>query len=281
MQSPFLADDAFLADVRHAATLPNPFHIWWLAQSGFLVQWQGRHLLFDPYLSESLTKKYATTDKPHIRMTGRVVDPERLEFVDVVTSSHNHTDHLDHETLWPLMRANPSIEILVPASNRQFAAERLKVDPARLHVVDVGGSIALHDFTFHPIPAAHEVLETDQQGRHRYVGYIVKFGPWTLYHSGDCVPFDGLEDYLKPWNVDVAMLPINGRVPARRVQGNFWGREAIALAKATGIKTAIPCHYDLFQHNTEPPDEFIASAKALGQGYCVLRNGERYSHPQA
>ena len=33
--------------------------IWWLGQSGFLVQWQGRHLLFDPYLSDSLTVKYA------------------------------------------------------------------------------------------------------------------------------------------------------------------------------------------------------------------------------
>ena len=32
-----------------------------------------RHLLFDPYLSESLTKKYAQTDKPHVRMTRRAV----------------------------------------------------------------------------------------------------------------------------------------------------------------------------------------------------------------
>ena len=29
----------------------------------------GRHLLLDPYLSDSLTKKYAATDKPHVRMT--------------------------------------------------------------------------------------------------------------------------------------------------------------------------------------------------------------------
>jgi L-ascorbate metabolism protein UlaG (beta-lactamase superfamily) len=27
--------------------------------------------------------------------------PERLDFMDVVTSSHNHTDHLDVETLIP------------------------------------------------------------------------------------------------------------------------------------------------------------------------------------
>ena len=71
------------------------------------MQWNGRHLLLDPYLSESLTKKYAATDKPHVRMTRRVVAPERLDFVDVVTSSHNHTDHLDGETLGPLRARQP------------------------------------------------------------------------------------------------------------------------------------------------------------------------------
>ena len=46
-----------------------------------------------------LTKKYAATDKPHVRMTERVVAPEALRDLAVVTSSHNHTDHLDAETL--------------------------------------------------------------------------------------------------------------------------------------------------------------------------------------
>ena len=91
-----LQDETFLVDVRNAA--PNQIHLWWLGQSGFLVQYQGRHLLIDPYLSDSLTKKYAGTDKAHVRMTERVIAPKRLDFVDVVTSSHNHTDHLDGET---------------------------------------------------------------------------------------------------------------------------------------------------------------------------------------
>ena len=107
MIEPWLKDDAFLADVRAAREHPNPLHLWWLGQSGFLVQWQGRHLLLDPYLSDSLTHKYAATDKPHVRMTERVIAPERLDFIDVVTSSHNHTDHLDKETLVPLLAKNP------------------------------------------------------------------------------------------------------------------------------------------------------------------------------
>ena len=73
---PLYAGEAFLADVRAA---PGPLDLWWLGQSGFLVAWEGRHLLLDPYLSDSLTRKYADTDKPHVRMTERVVDPARLD----------------------------------------------------------------------------------------------------------------------------------------------------------------------------------------------------------
>jgi L-ascorbate metabolism protein UlaG (beta-lactamase superfamily) len=100
---PLRSDDAFLADVESARAQRDALHLWWLGQSGFLVQWHGKHLLFDPYLSDSLTKKYAQTDKPHVRMTRRVIAPQRLGFVDLVTSTHGHTDHLDPDTLRPLL----------------------------------------------------------------------------------------------------------------------------------------------------------------------------------
>jgi FG-GAP-like repeat len=56
---------------------------------------------------DSLTKKYSQTDKPHVRMTALVVDPARLSFADIVASTHNHTDHLDAETLCPILDRNP------------------------------------------------------------------------------------------------------------------------------------------------------------------------------
>ena len=65
---PVRQDQTLLDDI--AARRDSEYlSIWWLGQSGFLVQWQGRHLLFDPYLSDSLSTKYAGSDKPHVRMT--------------------------------------------------------------------------------------------------------------------------------------------------------------------------------------------------------------------
>ena len=81
MIKPLLKDESFLADVRAARNRPEAVHLWWLGQSGFLIHSGEACLLVDPYLSDSLTKKYATTDKPHVRMTERVIAPEKLPAV--------------------------------------------------------------------------------------------------------------------------------------------------------------------------------------------------------
>ena len=274
---PLLADDAFLADVADANRDDEGLRLWWLGQSGFLVQWQGRHLLLDPYLSDALTRKYAATDKPHVRMTARVVAPERLDFIDVVTSSHNHTDHLDGETLGALRRVNPALHLVIPEANRAFVADRLGCDPAWPLGLDDGVTVTVAGFTLTGVPAAHNDLDRDAEGRHLYLGYVVTFGPWTLYHSGDTLWYDGLVDRLRPHAVDVALLPINGYRPERRVAGNLDGPEAARLARDIGARLVIPCHYDMFTFNTATPDRFVAEAERLGQAYRVLRAGERWA----
>jgi len=273
MIKPFLQDQAFLDDVAAADGGAEGFHLWWLGQSGYLLKYGERHLLLDPYLSDSLTRKYAATDKPHVRMTERVVAPERLAFVDVVTSSHNHTDHLDAETLLPLLQS----KIIIPEANRAFVAERLGIARSLPLGLTDGETVSAGGFSFTGVPAAHNDLETDSDGRHRFMGYLIRFGPWTVYHSGDTLWYDGLVDRLKPTHIDVALLPINGNDPARRVAGNLDGREAVALARAVGARLVIPCHYDLFTFNTVSPRLFEEEAKQVGQPYRILQAGERWS----
>jgi L-ascorbate metabolism protein UlaG (beta-lactamase superfamily) len=280
---PAMQDGDFLADVAAARSRQGGFSLWWLAQSGFLICWNGRYLLLDPYLSDSVTKKYAGTDKPHVRMTELVIDPKRLDFVDVVTSSHNHTDHLDPETLAPLAQVNPDLIMVCPEANRFTVRERTGLPDQRIIGLDAignsGGASShceVRGFEFIAVPASHETIERDSAGRMIYMGFIVKFGAWTIYHSGDTVLYDGMADILRPFEIDLALLPINGRVPARRVQGNLWGREAAQLARDIGARCVIPCHYDLFEFNTETPEEFVATCKKLGQRYVILRNGERW-----
>ena len=111
-------------------------------------------------------------------------------------------------------------------------------------------------------------------GRHTLLGYVARFGTWTVYHSGDTVKNGGMVERLKPFNVDVAILPINGSRPERKVAGNLDGSEAAALAKAINARLASPCHYEMFTFNTASPDTFIAEAATLEQPVRILRAGE-------
>jgi L-ascorbate metabolism protein UlaG (beta-lactamase superfamily) len=276
---PLQRDDELIADIAAGQlTDDDQLRLWWLGQSGFLVQFDGNQLLLDPYLSDSLTKKYAATDKPHVRLTARVVDPAALDMIDVVTSSHNHTDHLDQETLWPLLAANPAMTLVIPEANRAFVADRLRTDPAWPRGLVHGASLEAGGFRITALAVAHEQLETDELGRHHHLGYLVAAGPHLLFHSGDAVPYQGMAEELLRLaggqRLDIVLLPINGRLPERRVPGNFWGDEAATFAHTVGAGLVVPMHYDMFAFNTETPDLFVATAEQLGQPYRVLRCGE-------
>ena len=269
MIRPFQSGAALLADIRAAPR--EALHLWWLGQSGFLVAWQGRHLLLDPYLSDSLTRKYARTDKPHERMTELVIEPSALGFVDVVTASHAHTDHLDPDTL----RALPGVPLVTPEAHRGLAAERAGAEPLG---IDDGETVEVAGFAITAVPAAHEEIERDAAGRMLHLGYVVRCGPFGLYHAGDTIPYDGMAARIRAaGDVDVALLPINGRRPERRVPGNLWGDEAAALAQAIRARLAVPMHFEQFAFNTEPPDAFAAACERLARPYRVLQAGERLS----
>lgn len=270
----FQKDEALVADIKKSQTRMEGFRVWWLGQSGFLIQWCGKHLLFDPYLSDSLTLKYAHTDKPHVRMSERAVAPQLLENIDIVTSSHTHTDHLDTETLWPLFANNPDLKMVIPEANRAFVCERLRCPIDWPLGLNDGQQLTIDGFTMYGIPAAHNTIERDAKGQCKFMGFVAEFGPFRVYHSGDTLWFDGLEELLAPFAVDIAFLPINGNKPERRVAGNLNAEEAARLGKAIGAKMVIPHHYHLFEFNTAEPSEFEYYARRYQTPYKVLQIGE-------
>jgi L-ascorbate metabolism protein UlaG (beta-lactamase superfamily) len=273
----FKKDKELIEEMDSLVSDKSHFHLWWLGQSGFLLQWKGKRVLIDPYLSDSLTKKYAATDKPHVRMSERVVDPASLFSISIVTSSHNHTDHLDADTLIPILRNNPGIKFIIPEANREFVAERVGCEKEFPHGLNAGRSVTIDEFTFHGIPAKHNKIEKDENGNCKFLGYVISFGGHNIYHSGDSLWFDQMINLLLPFKVDVAILPINGNDPARKVAGNLNCEEAARLGKTIDARCVVPCHYDMFTFNTADVNEFVQAAKKIDQPYQILRGGEKFT----
>jgi len=271
-------NEALIAEMDSLQSDHHHFHLWWLGQSGFLLQWKGQRILIDPYLSNSLTKKYITTNKPHERMSERVMDPVLLKNIFIVTSSHNHTDHLDSETLIPVLKNNPGINFIIPEANRDFVVERVQCKRNFPVGLTDGQSVTYRDFTIHGIPAKHNEIERDEMGNCKYMGYVIEFDKWKIYHSGDTLWFEEMVGLLKPFAVDIAILPINGNDPARGVAGNLNCKEAAKLAKAINAQCVIPCHYDMFTFNTADVNEFAKEAEKIDQPYKILRGGERFQN---
>ncbi|WP_273565493.1 MBL fold metallo-hydrolase [Maribacter halichondriae] len=274
----FKKDDTLIEEMDSFLNEKEGFRLWWLGQSGYLLQWNGKRVLIDPYLSDSLTKKYSETEKPHVRMSELVVRPELLKNISLVTSSHNHTDHLDAETLIPILKNNPDIKFIIPEANREFVANRVGCDLDFPIGMNDGLTFTNNGFTFVGIPSKHNELARDENGNCKFMGFVIRFGEYSIYHSGDTLWYDGMVDLLKPFNVDVALLPINGNKPERKVAGNLNCREAVELGKAINANYVIPCHYDMFTFNTADVNDFIDEAEKKAQGYNVLKGGEYFGH---
>jgi len=239
---------------------------YWLGQAGFVFEMGGRRLVVDPYLSDSLAEKYRGTARPHIRMMPPPILPESLGRVDLVLSTHAHTDHMDPGTLPPLLKANPQARLVAPCAVLAQALDRSGVAAERLVLIDAGQTIEpFPGLSITATRAAHETLETDSEGHHRFLGYIFEAAGIRIWHSGDCIPFDGLVNEVAPYGLDIALVPVNGRRPDlsdNGVPGNFTIGEAISVAGAIGVRHLIAHHYGLFDFNTESPANIDAAATA-------------------
>lgn len=278
MIEPVRSGDGLIEEIQSTHPAAGQLAAWWLGQSGFLIKSARATILIDPYLSESLTLKYAGTSKPHIRMTRCPVDPGQLKMAGAVFCSHKHSDHLDPGTLPALAAASPNCVFVVPASLCEHASE-LGLSSDRLIGIDHGEA---RDFPplglrVRGVKAAHEGLDTDEHGRHLYLSFVIDMDGTRVFHSGDTMLWPGMAEAIGP-GVDLAFLPINGRDPARGVAGNMNADEAVELASRLLPRYVVPHHYDMFTFNTVDPEVFRRASRRLPPTVrpVILRCGERF-----
>lgn len=232
--------------------------LWWLGQSGFAVRHGFGSFLIDPYLSNSLAKKYAGKKFPHLRMMPIPTTPESVSDADVVLCTHRHTDHMDPETLAVISR-NRSVRFVVPSAIVAHAVEKVGLDPDRIIPINAGETVEpAPGIRVSAVPAAHEELEANARGEYLALGYVIHLnGTFSLYHSGDCVPYEALKSWLgEVRRIDLGILPVNGR-DAQRTAAGVWGNftldEALELCSEVPFQQMIVAHFGMFDFNTVDP----------------------------
>ncbi|SFS62458.1 MBL fold metallo-hydrolase [Paenibacillus sp. BC26] len=261
------------------ATIQAQTSIQYIGQVGVIIHRNGFHVAIDPYLTDSVDRLTGFPEGYWTRSYAPPVHPSELKDLHLVLLTHEHQDHLDPETLAVLAEASPACKFAGPLACRQLLAD-IGISPDRILALRYGASLQSEaDLIIHPIAAWHEEREVDEDGWDRYLGYILEWDGLTIYHAGDTLVQEELIGMLQSYEIDIGMLPINGRDLFRNrlgVVGNMNAYEAAAFAAELRMDVVIPLHYDLYPNNSEGIAGFMDAllGKFRGQKFHLFQPGE-------
>jgi len=196
--------------------------------------------------------------------------PSDVRHADMILATHAHPRHLDPATILPMLKSSPRAKVVLPKSAAEVAHaagipfDRMTTTDADLRVEYFKDNLYGRVYA---VPSANPSLDYSPTTGYPYLGYLIRFGRWTVYHAGACAMYEGLADRLRPFNVNVALLPIG--------EGNFSVSAAADLAEAIGATWMVA-----------PADGGASSfvAHMLGhrpaQRFKVLQCGAKWSVPE-
>ena len=258
--------------VRKVRVPDHSLTLWWLGQSGFLIKSPaGRIIVIDPYLSNSCQAVGDQYGFDMDRLLPPPMAPADLVGVDAYVMTHSHQDHLDPETLEPYRTAGGRGPYVAPPEtiDKLHAmgipeSQTVMIWPNKSHMI---GDVSLRA-TF-AVPFAGDDLT--------HVGYLVSVdgGP-KLYITGDTGYHEVLATSVAEHKPDVLLAVINGAF------GNLSPAEAACLAKRINPEVVIPCHYELFRDNCQPPQMLRTNLQVLGIGdrYRLIEHGRPFTFPE-
>ncbi len=268
MQEPLLSGPDLIREVDQMLSVTPT--LWWLGHAGFIVRFANITFYVDPCFSDPPGKQ---------RRVAAPLSGAMVRHADMILATHAHPGHLDPGTLSPMLESSPHAKVVLPRGAQEHA--RASGIPYQ-RIVPTDNALRIEYFKenlygrIYAVPSAHPQLDWTSAGGYPYLGYLIRFGRWTIYHAGDCASYPGLAARLQPFNVNVALLPIGGK--------NFSVSEAAQLAADIGATWVAPMHYQTFASEGEEDRESGFIAHLLGhrpeQRFHVFRCGEKWTVPE-
>ena len=220
--------------------------LWWLGQAGFAFKTSsGQIVCADPYLSDAVERLHGFK-----RLSLPPIEAEEIA-ADLILLTHEHTDHLDPDTLPVIARNCPNCRFAGPSGCSDGLAQA-GIVPERRIVLEGNRSYELGEVTVHTAPADHSDYSSSA------LAMVLDFDGLRVMLTGDTslrpVTFQTLTD-LKP---DVVVPCINGAF------GNMNHLDAARLVQQAAPRFAIPCHYWTFaEQGGGDPEGFVHACKVF------------------
>lgn len=185
--------------------------LWWLGQSGFVVRFASITFYVDPCVSEL------------------PLNPADVSHADMILATS--AQRVD-ASIAAMLESSKRAKLMLPKSAADVA-HASGIPYRRMTTTDSGLRIEyFKDNLYGRVYSSPASLDWTAAGGYPSLGYLIRFGRWTIYHGGSGALYEGLADRLRPFNVSVALLPVG--------EGNFSSAEAAQLASDIGAGWLAP-----------------------------------------
>lgn len=254
---------------------PQDLQFTWLGHTTFLIKIDNKVVLTDPIFSARAgsfgwlsPRRYAET------LPATVTLPE----IDVVLITHNHSDHLDED----------SIKALVPRTRHfvtPLAAGKLLeawgVPHEKIHELDWWQTKSIDGLTITAAPAKH----TSERGifdknKTLWASYGIHGQKHKLYLSGDSGWFEGLYEIgerLGPFDLTFFEIGAYSNLKGQ-MEVHYTPEQAVKAHRAVRGKLMVPSGWGTFDLGLfawyEPIERFLIEANQTGVDYLTPKIGE-------
>lgn len=227
----------------------------WFGHSSYYIQIDGKRILVDPVFSGNASPIPGTNRS----FTGTdIYTADDLPEIDFLFISHDHYDHVDHETLKALKHMTTRVFCGLGVGSH---FERWGYDSSQISEHDWNETIPLgNGFFVHTTPARHFSGRTLSRNNTLWMSYVIETPTMKFYIGGD----SGYDTFFKEIGekhgpIDLVMLD-DGQYDVKWKYIHMLPEEVIPAAKDLKAKRLFPVHNSKFvlaNHAWDEPLEKI------------------------
>jgi len=247
----------------------------WLGHTTFLIKIDDKMILSDPMFSPR-AGSYGPFSP--IRYSKTPDSTNSLPVIDVVLITHNHSDHLDEDSIKALI--SKTRHFVTPLAVGELL-EEWGVSHKKITELDWWQTKSIDGLTISAAPAKH----TSERGifdknKTLWASYGIRGKKQNLYLSGDSGWFKGLYEIgerLGPFDVTFFEIGAYGDIRGWK-EVHYTPEQAVKAQQAVRGKLLVPSGWGTFDLGMfpwhEPVERFLIEANQVGIDYLTPKIGE-------